>query len=191
MLHDISIYRQRNKYMFAFFFILGIPYNLQNSQSIRTNETPSYTHLHILHMISHYGASIRVVVAKKASSGMLVHNGVRWPLVVPGRHMGIIVAVLPVVIRRRRSVGIRMDGIIGYMTLTRMVVMVVVLSIVTVVFDIVGVRPQHGRPPRLPHHLENLLLVHPTCHCHLLPHHVYVNIIHTWICRVECVRYYI
>ena len=118
----------------------------------------------------HDRASIRVVVAEANAGFLLDDMGVRWLLVV-AMQGGVVVPVLVVVVRVWFGVEEQ--------TVSRRRVLQMVASLrVDVVLRVQRIRPQHRPSPRLPHRRQDLLLVHPPGHRHLLPHHVYVYAVH-------------
>lgn len=122
---------------------------------------------------------MRIVITKEGPC-LLIGSRVQRPLVV-SVHVGIIVPVLPIVIRRGRGILIRLSTV-GYMMvlrMSRMILIVRVLVSVSTVFSIVRIRPEYGSSTSLPHCLEHLLLVHPPRNSHLLRYHVYVHVINT------------
>ncbi|RWW66457.1 hypothetical protein BHE74_00026167 [Ensete ventricosum] len=87
---------------------------------------------------------------------------------------GVVVPVLVVVVRPRS--GVEEEAVSG----RRVLQMVVLLLRLGVGLRVQRIRAQHRGAPRLPHRIENLLLVRPPDHRHLLHRHVYLHIVHPY-----------
>lgn len=130
---------------------------------------------------SHDRAALRVLVAEVIRGPGADDGGVGAMVVVAAVEARVVVAMLVVVVRGRRArcvCRVRLHPRAG-------VVLVVVLLLREHVHGAarddaaagVRVRPQHGTPPRPPHRLEHLLLLHVPVHRHLLPLHVDLHVI--------------
>ena len=113
---------------------------------------------------------MRVVITEHGHGLVTKHCCTNWLLVI-AKVFTITISMLVVVVRR------------GWLRRCKVGVLVlIVIAVVAregMVFWVVWIWPQLCPPSSLPHSFQDLLLVCPTHHGHLLHAHVYVNIINS------------